>query len=150
LLVERYERKILASYGFIFEKFTTIENKFKISLQNFKNNLANAKAGLVKYGQKNVLGFGLLCDRFGQNLQSIEKIIELNNPERNLKLGYSIATFNGKIIRKAKDVKVGDEILLKLTDGIVFSEVRGVDAIKTSDLEKINENDNKKEQNKLL
>jgi len=150
LLVERYERKILASYGMIFEKFTAIENKFKVSLQNFKNNLANAKGRLEKYGQKNILGFSLLCDRFGQKLQSIEKMIELNNPERNLKLGYSIATFNGKIIRKINSVKIGDDIKIKLADGVIMSEVRGVDAIKTSELEKINENNNKKEQDKLF
>jgi len=156
LLVERFERKILASYGLIFEKFTAIENKFKISLQNFKNNISNAKIKLDKYGEKYILSFSLLCDRFKQTLQGVEKIIELNNPERNLKLGYSIATFNGKIIRKAGSVKIGDDIKIKLVDGIINSEVRGVDTIKTSELEKDlpaqagNLKNNKKEQDKLF
>jgi exodeoxyribonuclease VII large subunit len=150
LLVERFERKILASYGLIFEKFTAIENKFKISLQNFKNNLANAKAGLVKFQQKNILGFSLLCDRFSQKLQGIEKMIELNNPERNLKLGYSIATFNGKIIRKVNEVKIGDDIKIKLVDGIVVSEVRSVEEQGRQEIEKQNIKNNKKEQNSLL
>jgi len=150
LLVERYERKILASYGMIFEKFTAIENKFKISLQNFKNNLVGVTSDVAAFGKKCVLGYSLLCDRFSQKLQSIEKMIELNNPERNLKLGYSIATFNGKIIRKVKDVKAGDEISLKLADGVVFSEVRGVNSEKRSDLEKTNTENNKKEQDKLF
>jgi exodeoxyribonuclease VII large subunit len=126
LLVERYERKILARYGMIFEKFTAIENKFKVSLQNFKNNLANAKAGLVKYGQKNIFGFSLLCDKMRASLQKFEKIIELNNPERNLKLGYSIATFNGKIIRKTNDVKIGQDVNIKIFDGIITSEVKKI------------------------
>jgi len=150
LLVERYERKILASYGMIFEKFTAIENKFKISLQNFKNNITNAKAGLKEYSKSFVASFSLLCDRFSQKLQNLEKTIELNSPERNLKLGYSIATFNGKIIREVKDVKAGDDISLKLADGIVFSEVRGVESKKRSDLEKQNLEKNKKEQDKLF
>jgi len=150
LLVERYERKILASYGLIFEKFTAIENKFKISLQNFKNNLANAKTKLSKYGEKYVLSFGLLCDRFSQKLLGIEKIIELNNPERNLKLGYSIATFNGKIIRKAKDVKSGDEISLKIYDGVIHSEVRGVNSEMRPETEQENIKNNSKEQDKLF
>ena len=129
LLVERYERKILASYGMIFEKFTAIENKFKISLQNFKNNISNAKNKLEKYSDKYVLGFSLLCDKLAEKLKTIEKIVELNNPERNLRLGYSIVTFNGKIIRKTKDVKAGDDIKLKLSDGEIISEVKIVNEV---------------------
>jgi len=126
LLVERYERKILQSYSLIFERFKTAENRFKVSLQNFKNTLIIARSDLTILQKKCIFGLSLLCDRFKVSLQNAEKIIELNNPERNLKLGYSIATFNGKIIRKVKDVKAGDEISLKLADGVVLSEVRGV------------------------
>jgi len=150
LLVERYERKILQSYSMIFEKFRLAENKFKVSLQNFKNNLINAKGRLEKYGQKNILGFSLLCDKLAEKLKNIEKMIELNNPERNLKLGYSIATFNGKIIRKVKDVRAGDEISLKLADGVVFSEVRGVNSEARPEIEQENIKNNKKEQDKLF
>jgi len=150
LLVERYERKILASYGMIFEKFTAIENKFKISLQNFKNNLVSVKSDLTLFRKRTEMGLSLLCDKLGEKIKNIEKMIELNNPERNLKLGYSIATFNGKIIRKANEVKIGDDIKIKLADGVISSEVRGVDAIKTSELEKENIKNNKREQDKLL
>jgi len=146
LFVERYERKILASYGMIFEKFAIVENKFKVSLQNFKNNLVKARLDLALCKKNCVAGFILLCDRFKVGLQNAEKVIELNNPERNLRLGYSIATFNGKIIRKTQDVKTGDEISLKLSDGVVLSEVRGLQSEKRSNLENQNLQNNENDE----
>jgi len=126
LLVERLERKILQSYAMIFEKFKAIENKLKISLQNFKNNILNAKAKAEKYGERFAIGFSLLCDKLQEKLQNMEKFVELNNPERNLKLGYSIATLNGKVIRKTDDIKVGQEINLKLSDGGAEAEIKKI------------------------
>lgn len=126
LKVERYERKILASFESIFDKFKAIENKFRISLQNFRNTLLNIKTRLAKYSETYLTSFYLLCDRTKQKLQNIEKVVNLNNPERNLKLGYSIASVNGKVIRKTIDVKIGEEINIKVSDGIINSEVKNI------------------------
>jgi exodeoxyribonuclease VII large subunit len=126
LLLERFERRIFASYGLIFEKYKTIENRFKISLQNFRNNLLNIKISLEKYSGNYFSKFGLLCDKTKEKLQNIEKIVNLNNPERNLKLGYSIASVNGKIIRKTSEVKVGENLDIKVSDGVISSEIKNI------------------------
>ncbi len=126
LFVERLERKILQNYSLIFEKFRVAENKLKVSLQNFKNNLTNKKILLAEYGKKQVLGFNLLCDRFKTRLQTTEKLIELNNPERNLRLGYSIALADGKVVRKTSDVKIGQDIILRVSDGQITSEIKKI------------------------
>ena len=126
LRLERLERKILSSFMMIIEKYKDIENKLKISFQNFKNDLLNTGASLREYSDKYFSSFVLLCDRAKEKLNSIEKVISLNNPERNLKLGYSIATSNGKIIRKMGDVKVGQEINIRVSDGKIISEVKNI------------------------
>ena len=126
LLLERLERKIFSSYETIFERYIFIENKFKISLQNFKNNITNLKIILEKYPQSFFLKFVLLCDKLRTLLENYGKIIELNSPERNLKLGYIIARFQGKIIRKTSDVKINDNINLKLIDGEIISEIKNI------------------------
>ena len=123
LLIERFERKIFASCGLIFEKYKIIENKFRVSLQNFKNSISNSRTEVEKYAKNYVLGFGLLCDRLREKLQNMEKLIELNNPERNLKLGYSIATLKGRVVRKTGDAKAGDNLNIKVSDGIINTEV---------------------------
>ena len=123
LLIERFEGKIFASCGLIFEKYKIIENKFRVSLQNFKNSISNSRTEVEKYAKNYVLGFGLLCDRLREKLQNMEKLIELNNPERNLKLGYSIATLKGRVVRKTGDAKAGDNLNIKVSDGIINTEV---------------------------
>ncbi len=126
LLLERFERKIFANYGLIFEKFKAIENKFKISLQNFKNNILNIKDRLQEYYEGYFSSFSLLCDKTRGKLQNTEKMVNFNNPERNLKLGYSIATLNGKVIRKTSDVKMGEDVDIKVSDGLIISEVKNI------------------------
>ena len=126
LLLERLERRIFASYGLIFEKFSRIENNFKVALQSFKNNISNAKEKLEKHSKNYISGFTLLCDRLKDKLANIDKIVSLNNPERNLKLGYSIVTCNGKIVRKTGDVSIGQNISVKVGDGEIVSEVKNL------------------------
>jgi len=126
LLLERFERKIFASYGLIFEKYKAIENKFKISLQNFKNNILNIGANLEKQMESYFTGFVLLCDKTREKVANIEKLVNLNNPERNLRLGYSIASIGGKIVRKASDAKIGEELNIKITDGTISAEIKNI------------------------
>lgn len=52
-----------------------------------------------------------------------KKTIELHSPERIYKMGYSLTTLNGKVIRSHEDVKTGDLIETHLKDGTVQSVV---------------------------
>jgi exodeoxyribonuclease VII large subunit len=126
LLIERLERKIFTNYGLIFEKYKTIENKFRISLQSFKNILANTKKNIREYQNNYFTAFVLLCARTEEKIKNIEKVINLNSPERNLKLGYSITTCNGKIIRKIDETEVGQIIDIRVSDGLIASEVKNI------------------------
>ena len=71
-------------------------------------------------------GFKLLLSAIDQRLAQAEKTILLNNPERQLRLGYSIASINGKIIRRTGDVNVGNIIDIKVSDGKIASEVKNI------------------------
>lgn len=124
LLLERYERNIFGSYQEIFENYKTIENKLKISLQNFKNAIVSAKIDLKNYLDKSFAGFKSLLSAISERLAQSEKVIFLNNPERQLKLGYSIALADGKVIRKTSDVKIGQTFDLRVSDGKINSEVK--------------------------
>ena len=73
-----------------------------------------------------MFGFRTLLSGTNQQLEHAEQIISSNNPERQLSLGYSIARYKGKIIRKVKDVTIGENIDLNVTDGIIVSEVKNI------------------------
>ena len=124
LLLERHERNIISKYSdFIFEKYKKIENGLKISLGNFKNALLNVRIGLGSSLDKSLAGFNSLLLRTSQQLTQAEKIIGLNDPERQLMLGYSIARCNNKIVRSIKNVKIGEGIDVQVSDGKINSQI---------------------------
>ena len=51
----------------------------------------------------------------------------MNNPQRILKLGYSITLKDGKALKRAADVKPGDIIVTRLHEGNIESTVNGLD-----------------------
>ena len=52
-----------------------------------------------------------------------QKTIELHSPERIFKMGYSLTTVNGKVVRKKEDVLVGEVLETHLRDGVIRSVV---------------------------
>ena len=58
-------------------------------------------------------------------LEFLEKTIALHSPERIYRMGYSLTTVNGKIVKSINDVKAGDHLLTHTADGTITSEVKG-------------------------
>ena len=57
-------------------------------------------------------------------LEFWEKTIALHSPERIYRMGYSLTTVNGKIVKSINDVKTGDHLLTHTADGTITSEVK--------------------------
>lgn len=57
-------------------------------------------------------------------LQLWEKTIAIHSPERIYRMGYSLTTVNGKIVRSIHDVKAGQELQTHTADGLILSEVK--------------------------
>ena len=56
-------------------------------------------------------------------LELWEKTIGIHSPERIYRMGYSLTTLNGRVVRSIHDVKVGEELLTHTGDGVIRSEV---------------------------
>jgi exodeoxyribonuclease VII large subunit len=126
LVLERYEKEILGRFGKIFDDYKEIENKLFLSLQDFKNTLSNTKKYLADYSVRIISVFKNLLSKAKESLDYSEKVVLLNNPERQLKLGYSIAYSNGKVIRKTEDAKVGQDMELKVSNGTINSKINKI------------------------
>jgi len=61
-----------------------------------------------------------------QSLTSIEQTIKLSDPARTLQLGYSLSYSNGKLLRSVANVRVGERIETRLSDGKFTSEINTV------------------------
>ena len=126
LLLEKYERGILGSFEGIFKRYRNIEYSFKISLGNFQNALLNVKINLKSSANKSFAGFKTLLFKVNRRIEYVEKAVNLNNPERQLLLGYSIARCKDRIVRTIKSVGIGDNMALQVADGEINSEVKNV------------------------
>lgn len=57
------------------------------------------------------------------HLESISRIIQANDPNHQLKFGYSIVYKDGKVVRSTKDVTVGEKLSLHVVDGTITTQV---------------------------
>ena len=148
LFLERYEKNIISKYeealdnthnlinqavetiheysDSIFNRYKEIENGLRISFGNFYNALLNVKMNLINSATSSLSGFKSLLSRVNRQLEHAEKVVNLNNPERQLMLGYSIARCNGRIIRTVKNTRIGARIDIQVTDGKINSEVKNI------------------------
>ena len=58
-----------------------------------------------------------------KNLNSIQEKLRLVDPQNILKRGYSLTMLNGKIVKSVKQLKEGDLLETRLSDGMVESTV---------------------------
>ena len=79
--------------------------------------LSNATIALRRYSK-------LIIKNNYQELQHIERIVNLANPIHLLKKGFSIVRINGQAVHQLNQVKLGDSINIELMDGVIFSQVR--------------------------
>lgn len=126
LLIAKSINNVLAAGSLIEKKYKRVENKMMISIQKFDNRIINIKTGIKLYANKYSVGFRTLLMRVDEKIKNAEKIIGINNPEHQLKLGYSIANCNGKIVKRIGDVKLAEDINLRVSDGTITSEVKDI------------------------
>lgn len=115
-----YYDKILNRYkelrDFISQEFTELKEKIKenyLKIKNLSDRLLNIF--IRELGKKN------------EKIDIWEKYLASNNPERNLKLGYSIAyNKTGKVIKSIKDVKINENINIDVFDGNIESEIKKI------------------------
>lgn len=152
LFLERRERYIIDAYGetitnassileqslqiiyeiknLIFEKYRKIDTNTRIAFQNFVYSLQKTEINLKNAWSKSiVLKFESFISAINQKINNIAKIVFFNNPERQLKLGYSIVRFNNKIIKDIESTSIGDDLDICLVNGIIVSEVKKIKKI---------------------
>ena len=59
----------------------------------------------------------------GESLKNAEQIIRLNDPTRQLKLGYAIVRKGSSIVRAASDVSVGEHFTAEVYNGTILARV---------------------------
>ncbi len=83
-----------------------------------------AKA-LERIGHKLISDTTDFLDRNSKRLEGLDNTLNFLNPHNVLKRGYTITSFNGKILKKSIQIKTDDLIDTQFSDGLVKSKIVG-------------------------
>lgn len=61
-----------------------------------------------------------------EQIVNAERSVRVNDPTRQLALGYSIIRHNGKVLRSVRGVTAGDELHAELADGTIRAKVEDI------------------------
>lgn len=120
------ERMLSGHLANIFDRFRRARENLKNNLMRIKMTIDYDRNYLVNTSRKLVSDYNRLFSEFKSLLKSLAEKIILHNPERQLKFGYSLVSLGGKIVRSVRDVKTGDEVDIKVSDGNIKSNIQSV------------------------
>ena len=132
-MLDRHKSIAFGEYKNALERNKTALKRHAQILANFKFILQNISRRLDAIMTNMILS---AKNNFGAAKRQIvyfQKLIESHDPERQLKLGYSIAKIGGKILKNAKDAKVGQKLDILLADGIINSQIKKIYGRKKED-----------------
>ena len=124
--VNEYSGTLKESFSKIFQSYMRYEEIIKRGFEKYLNKIS-------QYSEEIEGAFQKIEKEFKRNLESAQNVIlrsedqiRSNDPKRQLKLGYSIALKDGKVLKSVKNIKKGEEFQLKLNDGEIDSKVHNV------------------------
>lgn len=101
------------------KQFTSIMNRIEDRMRRVRMDIDMAMRSVVDHTQQRIL-------YIYEQLVSAERVMKVNDPTRQLKLGYSIVRERGKVIKSIKGIAVGDTLTIQLSDGEASSEVKSI------------------------
>ena len=100
------------------------ENSY--SIKNFSRELENKNQELVEREERIKRAIQYQLNEIKNSLdRRVHKVITLN-PLETLKRGYSVVTKENEVIKSVKNIKIEDEIAIKVTDGIIKGRVKEI------------------------
>jgi exodeoxyribonuclease VII large subunit len=140
-IIGSFGRTLLVANSFLSQTSVAIKDNFRQILASFQDLSQRLKSELINLGHflsvsretlKRVGYFlsGILPKIISQTdlrLEVLAKNISLNDPERQLKLGYGLVYRAGRIIRTIKDISLGEGIEVQLQDGKIYSNIKRID-----------------------
>jgi len=98
------------------DSFPSFFRNFNFIIKNTTNTLDDSLALLLRNLENN------LEDK-NDFLDNVENRLKIFDPLRQLKLGYSIVSSGGKVIKSVRQVSAGDSVDIKVSDGEIKSTV---------------------------
>jgi exodeoxyribonuclease VII large subunit len=115
--VEAMERNLLSYLSRIFERFEKAKHILHREAEKIGQAIFFGKERIRNFSKDISSGFSGAVENIKRQIKNFEDQLKIYNPERQLKLGYSLVSVRGKIVRSVKQVKVSEEVDIKVSDG---------------------------------
>ncbi len=128
---KEYEYRIYLSTQFLNQKIYENKKDLKYRLIFIERSLAK-NIEIIKTKKindlykKSLLGFFNNLDISLNKINDIYRFIQTNDPKKQMKLGYSITMKKGRVIKSKKELKIGEEINVKIYDGDIISKIKKI------------------------
>jgi len=124
--VEILSRGLREKSGFIFKKFESVKYLLNGKLTTLSYTLKDIGKNLDNSINILLNGFRKKLDWLNDYLNKLEKRLRSADPMRQLKLGYSITSIKGMVVRSVKQVKRGEGLDIQVSDGKIKSKVDNI------------------------
>jgi len=133
---EKLSDRLRRQFGAIFQKFEELKHSLKDALMNIDYAIKDIKKTLAVFLNSLLDNLKRVFKQNNNVLDDIEKRLKIFDPVRQLKLGYSITSVAGRIVKNVRQVSEGNELDIQVSDGKI-DEQEEVDV--EAGLEKVKE-----------
>ena len=108
---------LISKFSFIFKKFDVIKYKINDAFLSLGYKLEQKTKDLNQFSAILFKDLRESFEYIKNYLDNVEQKLKTANPLRQLELGYSIISFQNKIVKSVKSLKKHDKISIRLKDG---------------------------------
>lgn len=124
---ESFSINLAGFFDNIFQVFEELRHAVGNNLSKIAYEIKDKRKTLVLFSQSLLSGFKKRFENNSGMLDDIEKRLRVLDPARQLKLGYSIVSVSGKVVKTVSQIKAGEELDIRISDGNITSVVKEVD-----------------------
>lgn len=124
--VAEAERSLLSYLSKVFERFEKAKQALHREVEKIGQAIFYGKDRIDNFSKNISAVFSRCISEIRERIKNMENQLNLNNPERQLKLGYSLVSIGGKIVRSVKNIKIGDEVDIKVSDGKLKTKIESI------------------------
>ena len=125
-LLNKTSQQIQGGFAVILNCYYSASQSLKNFLLRLGNALVFKDRELLKIQRQAQKDFARLLDALTIKIKNLSNVIRINDPERQLTLGYCLARTKTGILKSVVQTQKGEIINLTVSDGVVDSEVKKI------------------------
>ncbi len=110
----------------VFAPFKEASVRFPLLLLSLSRELARVHEALSRAQSGLAAQYGQGLKNTTQRIASMKSLLESSDPLRQLKLGFSILTKGGRVLRSIEDVQLGEHFEARLSGGTLVAETKEI------------------------